>query len=104
MKSPLTGFKSVIFLFALTVITIGLIFAPRSTAKSDPHGGRTNSPRARVQDEKGTIVAQLKEYDPTLHGYGFRNYGPNNELEKAILRPGDLIKIFGAENVCQSGR
>jgi hypothetical protein len=65
MKRHLTIFKSLLFLFALTAIAIGLVLVPRSTAKSNPHGRRTN-PVAQVKGEKGTIVAQPKEYDPTV--------------------------------------
>jgi hypothetical protein len=102
MKSQANIIKALLWATVLTTITISLTLAPRSTAKSDPHGGRANSPTAQVQDEKGTIVAQLKEYDPTVAGYGFRNYGRDHTNE-SDLGAGDLIKIFGAENVCESG-
>src|SRR5207253_9108362 len=54
------------------------------------------------QDEKGTIVARLKEYGLTVHSYGFRNYGGYEGIESE-LAVGDLIKLFSAENVCESG-
>jgi hypothetical protein len=101
MKRHLTIFKSSLYLFALSAIAIGLVLVPRSTAKSNPHGRRTNSV-AQVQGEKGTIVAQLKEYDPTVYGYGFRNYGRDHDNEND-LNAGNLVTIFGAENVCESG-
>jgi len=59
--------------------------------------------RARsAQDDKGTIVARLKDYDPRREGFGFRNYGRDHDNE-SDLDAGDLIKLFGPDGVCQSG-
>jgi hypothetical protein len=100
MKPHPIIFKSFLLSFALTAVAIGLVLVPGSNAKSDPHGRRTNS-LLQVQDEKGTIIAQLK-YDPAVDGYGFRNYGRDHDNEND-LNAGNLVAIFGAENVCQSG-
>jgi hypothetical protein len=100
MKSYLS--RSLLFLFALTAITVGLMLVPRSAAKSDRPDTRSNSPAPRAQDDKGEIIARLKDYDPKVHGYGFRNYGRDHDNE-SDLDAADLIKLFGADNVCQSG-
>jgi hypothetical protein len=102
MKFPLTIFKSLLIAFGLTAIAIGLTMAPRSAAKSDSPAARSDSSLPQDQDEKGTIVAALKGYDLKEHGYGFRNYGKYENIETE-LQAGDLIKLFGAENVCESG-
>ena len=80
---------------ALSLLAACLFWAAGSTAT-------TNSPDVAKQDDKGTIVAKLKDYDPAIHGYGFKNYGRDHEGSSDLTIP-DVIKIFGAENVCQSG-
>src|SRR6266498_1492187 len=86
--------RSLISSAALLLLAACLFWAQGSTAI-------TKSPAPTNQDEKGTIVAQLK-YDPAVGGYGFRNYGRDHDNEND-LNAGNLVKIFGAENVCQSG-
>jgi len=85
---------SLISAVALMFLAACLFWAPGSAAHTRP--------TSAGQDDKGTIVAHLKDYDPTVHGYGFRNYGPYQGIESE-LAAGDLIKLFGAENVCESG-
>src|SRR5437660_1451645 len=87
--------RSLISSAALLLLAACLFWVPGSTATTQPQAPAT-------QDEKGTIVAKLKDYDPAVHGYGFKNYGRDHEGEND-LNAGDLIKIFGAENVCESG-
>jgi len=99
MKRHSKTLKPLLLTIALAAIAISLVWAPRSTATS---GTAATAESSAVQDEKGTIVARLKDYDPAVHGYGFRNYGRDHEGEND-LTAGDLIKIFGAENVCESG-
>src|ERR1700681_4086110 len=77
----------------LATISFGLFLAPQSTANS--------SDRPLIQEQKGTIIAQLK-YEPAIHGYGFRNYGRDHDNEND-LNAGNLVMIFGAESVCESG-
>src|SRR5260370_12782955 len=77
----------------LATISFGLCLTPRSTA--NPSGNPF------IQEPKGTIIAQLK-YDPAVHGYGSRNYGRDHDNEND-LNDGNLIMIFGAENVCETG-
>src|SRR6266404_359468 len=103
MKKPLSIIlKSVDLTLALTAMTTALFWSPRSTATSSKSATALVSPLGPVQDEKGTVVAQLKDYDPTIEGYGFRNYGHDHDNE-SDLDAADLIKMFGAENVCESG-
>jgi hypothetical protein len=97
MKSQRVLLRAFLGALLLTTITIGLSFGPRSTAKSIS----PVAPTVTGQDDKGTIVAQLK-YDPAANGYGFRNYGRDHDNEND-LSAADLISIFGAENVCESG-
>ena len=66
--------RSLIGAAALWMLAACLFWAPGSTAINKP-------PAPATQDEKGTIVAQLKEYDPTAYGYGFRNYGRDHDDE-----------------------
>ncbi len=87
--------RSLISAAALWLLAACLFWAPGSTAI-------TKSPTPAGQDEKGTIVARLKEYDLAAHGYGFRNYGRDHDNEND-LNAGNLIKIFGADSVCQAG-
>jgi len=47
------------------------------------------------------MIAKL-DFRPSANGYGFRNYGRDHDNEND-LNPGNLIALFGAENVCQSG-
>ena len=42
------------------------------------------------------------DFKPAGNGYGFRNYGRDHDNEND-LNPGNLIALFGADNVCQSG-
>ena len=99
MKRHSNTLKPLLLALALVAMAISVVWAPRSSATSET-GTAAKSPA--IQDEKGTIVAKLKDYDPAVHGYGFKNYGRDHEGEND-LNAGDLIKIFGAQNVCESG-
>src|SRR3989442_5485600 len=77
----------------LATISLGPFWAPPSTAVT------FSAPAS--QEEKGTIVARLK-YDPAGNGYGFRNYGRDHDNEND-LTAGNMVAIFGAGNVCESG-
>jgi len=94
MKSNRIVLKSFFSALILATIATGLALAPRSAAHTA--GGPL------VQDDKGTMVAKLKDYEPPVYGYGFRNYGRDHEGEND-LTAADLIRMFGAENVCESG-
>ena len=93
MNSRRIILRSLFCAIILATISFGLFLTPRSTAN--------NSTGPSIQDDKGTMVAHLT-YDPTVHGYGFRNYGRDHDNEND-LNAGNLISIFGAENVCQAG-
>lgn len=96
MKSGSPKKKIVVLSSVLIAACVAISYPQGSTADSST----TVAPAP--QDEKGTIVARLKDYDPRIEGYGFRNYGSKHDNE-ADLNAGDLIKLFGAENVCESG-
>jgi hypothetical protein len=51
--------------------------------------------------QEGDIVASI-EFNPKLNGFGFRNFGENSEYEED-LSADDMIRMFGAENVCIEG-
>ena len=93
MKSPISFLKPLLSVLVLGTVALALFWTPRTNAVS--------SSVSVNQDEKGTIVAQLK-YSPAANGYGFRNYGRDHDNEND-LSAADLIGIFGAENVCESG-
>src|SRR6267154_2391548 len=84
--------RSFFVTMVVTAISVGAFLMTRSTAAVSG---------AAAQDQKGTTVAQLK-YEPAIHGYGFRNYGRDHDNEND-LNAGNLIAIFGAENVCEAG-
>lgn len=50
----------------------------------------------------GTIVAQL-DFAPNPNGFSFANYGNTNHDSSDDLDAGDLVRLFGAEQVCQAG-
>jgi len=81
---------------ALLLFTISIALFPSSSVKS-----ASRKVSAEQPGTTGKIVAHV-EFDPKVDGYGFRNYGPDNEGEE-ILTAGDLIKMFGADQVCMSG-
>ena len=98
MKSHRILFTAIV----LGIIATAVTMIPPSSAKSNDSATLSNTLIPRVQDDKGTIVARLKDYDPKIEGYGFRNYGPYEGIESS-LAAADLIMMFGAENVCESG-
>jgi len=49
----------------------------------------------------GEIVASIG-FDPKLHGFGFRNFGKNPDFDEDLTED-DMIRIFGAANVCIEG-
>ena len=50
---------------------------------------------------EGEIIASIG-FDPKIHGFGFRNFGQNPDFDEDLTED-DLIRIFGAENVCIEG-
>ncbi|OYT73176.1 MAG: hypothetical protein CFK52_02615 [Chloracidobacterium sp. CP2_5A] len=50
----------------------------------------------------GEIVASIK-FDPRVHGFAFENYGNDSHDWENDLTTADLIRMFGAENVCHDG-
>jgi hypothetical protein len=92
--------KIKLFLLAGLLIAGGM--ALFQTALSSAKSADGDKPPATTSQEKGTVVARLKDYDPKIEGYSFRNYGSKHDNEND-LDAGDMITIFGAENVCESG-
>ncbi len=50
---------------------------------------------------RGEIVAEIG-FDPKINGFGFRNFGENPDYDEDLTAD-DLIRMFGAENVCIEG-
>ena len=73
------------FLFLLILISTN-VFAQTSTAK--PAG-------------EGEILVSIG-FNPKIHGFGFRNFGENTDFDEDLTED-DLIRMFGAENVCIEG-
>src|SRR6266481_5692479 len=92
MPPRIRVFKLPLFALLCTIFLIGLALAPASDAR------RTS----RSQDEKGKVIASIN-FDPKVDGFGFRNYGGKPE-EEGDLDAADLIKMFGAGNVCIEGK
>lgn len=90
LKWPLCAVICAIFLVALAL-------APAADARRD-------SPlRASPgQESDGKIIASIN-FDPKVDGFGFKNYGGKPE-EEGDLDAADLIKLFGANNVCIEGK
>ena len=61
----------------------------------------TPPPASKAQQEGGEILASIK-FDPKVHGFGFRNFGENPDYEEDLTAD-DMIRMFGAENVCIEG-
>lgn len=51
--------------------------------------------------QEGDIVASI-EFNPKVNGFGFRNFGENADYEEDLTAD-DMIRMFGAENVCIEG-
>jgi hypothetical protein len=80
-------------LLLLATVLIAVGFAIFQTTFSHAESTRIDESSVRPAQDKGTIVARLKDYDPKVEGYGFRNYGGKHDNEND-LDAGDLIKLF----------
>ncbi len=56
---------------------------------------------AQDQEDEGDVIASIG-FDPKINGFGFRNFGENPDYEEDLTAD-DLIRMFGAENVCIEG-
>lgn len=54
-----------------------------------------------AQDDEGEIIASIG-FDPKVNGFGFRNFGKNPDFDEDLTED-DLIRMFGAANVCIEG-
>ncbi len=60
------------------------------------------APTTKPQEtQEGEIIASIK-FDPKINGFSFRNFGENSEYEEDLTAD-DMIRMFGAENVCIEG-
>ncbi len=50
---------------------------------------------------EGEITASI-DFDPKINGFGFRNFGENPDYDEDLTAD-DMIRMFGAENVCIEG-
>jgi hypothetical protein len=92
-RSP--KFRVAVPLFALLAL-VTVVFYNRPSNASSPA-----EPFAVSHAPEGKMIAQL-DFRPAANGFGFRNYGRDHDNEND-LNPGNLVALFGAENVCQSG-
>jgi hypothetical protein len=53
-------------------------------------------------EEEGDIIASIP-FDPKINGFGFRNFGENPDYDEDLTAD-DMIRMFGAENVCIEGK
>ncbi|MEQ1606876.1 MAG: hypothetical protein ABL999_18590 [Pyrinomonadaceae bacterium] len=57
---------------------------------------------ASTPAREGEIIASIG-FNPKVNGFGFRNFGKNPDFEDEDLTADDLIRMFGADNVCIEG-
>src|SRR5882724_11583102 len=50
---------------------------------------------------EGEIIASIG-FDPKVNGFGFRNFGKNPDYDEDLTAD-DMIRMFGADNVCIEG-
>lgn len=50
---------------------------------------------------EGELIASIG-FDPKVNGFGFRNFGANPDYDEDLTAD-DMIRMFGAENVCIEG-
>jgi hypothetical protein len=82
-------------LWIVTLVLIyGLVVVPVKFASFS----ETKSPQEK---EEGKIIAKIG-FDPKVDGFGFENYGNEGDWEDD-LTAADLIKLFGADEVCEEG-
>ena len=93
LRIPVRKF-SVIAVISI-VFLIGLLLARTSDAS------RVSRP-STAPIQEGKIIASIN-FDPKIDGFSFRNYGGKPE-EEGDLDAADLVKMFGANNVCIEGK
>ena len=55
-----------------------------------------------TNEDEGEIIASIG-FNPKINGFGFRNFGENPDYEEDLTAD-DMIRMFGAENVCIEGK
>jgi hypothetical protein len=79
----------------------GLMVLPGSVNSSAGLATANGPAAAQDKEPEGKIVAKL-DFAPKPNGFGFENYGAGGD-SKDDLGAADMIDLFGAENVCESG-
>src|SRR5258708_37569448 len=85
--------KSLLWVVVL-VLVYGLVILPVRVASF-------SVARASQEKEEGKTIAKIG-FDPKADGFGFENYGNEGDWE-GDLTAADLIKLFGADQVCEEG-
>src|SRR6185369_16816362 len=93
----MTPHPRIIVYVIATVIAGGLILLPQRSVSSFAEANKSGI----AQDPEGKMVAKL-DFAPKPNGFHFKNYG-NDANSANDLGPGDLIELFGGEDVCTSG-
>lgn len=78
---------AITFALALVCVAAAVLAAPPRVSKA--------------RQQEGEILASIK-FDPKVNGFGFRNFGENPDYEEDLTAD-DMIRMFGAENVCIEG-
>ncbi|MBI3649661.1 MAG: hypothetical protein HY231_01285 [Acidobacteria bacterium] len=89
-------YRPLLCMLALLTFTISIALFTTSTVNSASRIAAEVPPQAA-----GKIIAKV-DFDPKTDGFGFRNYGGEHEGEEELTAE-DLIRMFGADQVCMSG-
>src|SRR6267378_1309421 len=89
------------FVWAIAILIAGGSMVLSVSVNSSAGLAPGNQPVIHGQEPEGKIVAKL-DFEPKPNGFHFENYGNDSESAND-LGPADLIDLFGAENVCESG-
>ena len=88
--------------WAVATFLAGALMVLPGSVNSSASLATANRPAAAQDKEpEGKIVAKL-DFTPKPNGFHFENYGNDSESAND-LGPADMINLFGAENVCESG-
>jgi len=77
-----------------TVLALALVLLAAAALAVPPRA-------AKARQQEGEILASIP-FDPKVNGFGFRNFGENPDYDEDLTAD-DLIRMFGAENVCIEG-
>ncbi|HWW76164.1 MAG TPA: hypothetical protein VNZ44_12250, partial [Pyrinomonadaceae bacterium] len=80
-----------------TVFALALVLSAAAALAVPPRAAKAQA----QQQQEGEILASIP-FDPKVNGFGFRNFGENPDYDEDLTAD-DLIRMFGAENVCIEG-